>query len=210
MDALKALAALRAAGSLMVLAYAEVKDAAGNVSEGQLMAAEVAVRTNTPSAGAPPVVVPTSPGVVTGTPIGEPGWPHYLVSDGVGYMAYAPINPAWRDGSMTNHIYGSQGAFILDPSNGVGKGVPIRSPGGFPLVYTFGADGAVIGTATIRHDNQSFSNDEEVASYIARGVKTPAQLAAEAAEWEATYQRMREQGKTTVPPVTQWTDVPID
>jgi len=92
------------------------------------------------------------------------GFPKIIEVGGVHILAKAPIDPRWKP-SMTAYIFGHQaGTNVFDVANG-DEAIPyqpLRSPAGFPLVYSLTPDNQVVGTATILHGDSAFSSDAEV------------------------------------------------
>lgn len=126
-------------------------------------------------------------------------WPHLIVVQAplgpVTIMASAPLNPLFQP-SLNAAIFGSQGHYIFDPSNGDKVGQPLRSAAGFPLFYAIAA-GQVVGTPSVLFGDQSFNSDAEVMDYIARTTPGAAQTAASKAQWDTVQARMREQQPPT-------------
>jgi hypothetical protein len=215
---LQAMAALRAAGSLLMASYAELARTAGPITEEQLKAAEDALlrppapiipqppqppsvpgadTTGSTGTVTPPVSVkvehfglpyhtdpdPTRGDIADFTPPGGDGNitnAHLRYVDaGYNVNAFGPINRKWKTRSMYAHIFGTGRNGIWDGSNGhdAVPPQPNYSPAGWPIHYTLDGSagrnwagdpkGKVIGTGTLMYDDKAFSNDAEVAAYIA-------------------------------------------
>jgi hypothetical protein len=112
--------------------------------------------------------------------------PHIIMHKGVQIQARAPINPDWQP-SSTDTIFGTPPSFVADPSNAKGTQA-CRSPAGFPLFWS--SDGV---NAYISQGEAAYPNDAAVLAAINKTTLTPDQIAANAAQWAATTNNLKNQ-----------------
>lgn len=126
----------------------------------------------------------------------ETGFPKVKTINGVTMMLKAPLNPLWR-GSVTSEVFTSYGKTGADPSNSPDPDTyPLRSPGGFPMVYpvVLDTDGKLHVSnkvpPRISFDGQTFENDALVSDYIMRSKMRDDNLKAGDAAYAASVETL--------------------
>ena len=143
-----------------------------------------------------PIATPTP---ATPPPTASAVYPRIEKISGVNMLLKAPLNALYHPSAQDWVLGHGDGTHIFDPSNGDEVGMPLRNEQGFPLVYAVGMD----------KNGKKIAVGEPRVEYGAFGEPTPAQQAANKAEWDHWAEVFKANLAAQNNPPTGDVDVPL-